>query len=365
MQSPGIAGTGDGVKVFHLMSGAPYGGIERQAERLAAVLKQHGAEQRAMFTQDAARAKRFADNGIESMEMEYPSRFAFLDRRRINGVIQRFEPDIVVSWMPDVAALVQKENFLHVGRIAPGFDYDALHTKYDHLFTPAQSRADTAMNAGWSVQQVHVLPHLPSLVSGNAPIEPANRKTFYTPPTAKLIVTAMRLTKGCGLEVLLEAVSRLSGYYLWIAGDGADRAYLEQVAHDRGVKPRVRFLSWRDDLTPFLAAADVFVYPARQEDVADAVTEAWAAGAAVIASDSLGPGLLIRHKENGVLVPVGDAISMAEMIRSICQDPDLAKRLGDAGRKAYRETYAADKVAPQYVDLFDRLAAKPPAAPGN
>lgn len=345
------------MKVFHLMSGAPYGGIERQAERLAGVLQKNGIEQRAMFAVDPARAQRFAAMGVDSIEMEFPSRFAFLDRRRINAVIRRFAPDIVISWTPDVAEAVQRENFVHLARLSTHFNYEALLSKCHHLFTPGQSRADAAMTAGWSVQQVHVLPHIPLTAEELAAAKPLNRRSVYTPPAAKLILTSMRLTKGAGLETLLDAVARLSGYYLWIAGAGADREALEHAAHERGVKPRVRFLGWQDNLAPYIAACDVFVYPSRQEDVGDAIAEAWAVGASVVAADSLGPGLLIRHQENGFLVPVDDAISMAEAIKWLSQDLPLAKRLSEAGRKAFDESFAMDKVAPLYIDLLTRLKA--------
>ena len=325
--------------------------------RLAGVLAREKIEQRAMFTVNAERARRFEALGLTTVEMEFPSRFAFLDRRRINAVIRRFAPDIVISWTPDVAAMVQIDNFVHLGRLGTTFDHQQLLNKCQHIFTPVQSRADAAMVAGWSVQQVHVLPHLPML-DEELNVKPLNRKSVYTPPTAKLIFTSMRLTKNTGLETLLDAVARLSGYYLWIAGDGADRAALEAAAHERGVKPRVRFLGWQDNLVPYLAACDVFVYPSKQDDVGDAVVEAWAAGAPVIAADSLGPGLLIKHKETGFLVPVGDAVSMAEAIKWMGQDATMVAQLRSNGAKVFRDTYAMDKVGPQYLDLLKRLTSK-------
>ncbi len=345
------------MKVFHLMSGAPYGGVERQAMRLAGVLAREKIEQRAMFSADPERTKRFEAMGLTTVEMEFPSRFAFLDRRRINSAIRRFGPDIVISWTPDVAALVQIENFVHLGRLGTDFNHQDLLNKCQNIFTPAQSRADAAMVAGWSVQQVHVLPHLP-MVEDELKVKPLNRKSVYTPPTAKLIFTSMRLAEKNGLETLLDAVSRLSGFYLWIAGDGEDRQKLEAAAHERGVKPRVRFLGWQDNLVPYLSVCDVFVYPAKQDDVGDAVVEAWAARAPVIAADSLGPGLLIKHNENGLLVPVGDAVNLAEAIKWMTTDPALVERLRAAGEKAFRETFAMDKVAPQYLALLKRLTSK-------
>ncbi|MGE4061971.1 MAG: glycosyltransferase [Rhodospirillaceae bacterium] len=348
------------MKVFHLMSGAPYGGVEQQAERLTAVLQQNGDEQRVMLADNPARAERFAAAGAITIEMQFPSHFAFLDRRRINGVIRRFEPQIVISWTPDVAPLVEKGNFVHVGRIGASYDGGAI-AKCDHLLAPTHARADIALNAGWPASRVHVLPHLPYARAGKPVAAPVSRKKLYTPPTARLVVSAMRLVRNCGLETLLDAIARLSGYYLWVAGDGPDRAYLEAQAHEKGVKPRVRFLGWQDDLAPYVAVSDAFVYPARTDDGSDTVIEAWGAGASVIAADSLGPGLLVRNGENGILVPVDDAVSMAEAIKRLSQDKDLARKLADAGRAVFTAGYTPDKIAQRYIDLLKALAT--PAAP--
>lgn len=347
------------MKVFHLLSGAPYGGVEQQAERMTTLLQNNGDEQRVMLADNPRRAERFAAAGAITIEMQFPSRFAFLDRRRINGVIRRFDPDIVISWTSDVAPLVDRGRFTHIGRIGAPFDANGL-AKCDHLLTPSQARADIAFNAGWTPSKVHVLPYLPFARDLKAAVKPINRKTYFTPPTARLIFTAMRLVRDNGLETLLDALARLSGYYLWIAGDGPDRAYLENQAHEKGVKPRVRFLGWQDDLAPYVAASDVFVYPARQDDAADTIIEAWGAGACVIAADSLGPGLLMRSGENGLLVPVGDAISMAEAIKRLCQDKALTQKLSDGGRAAFQESFADNKIAERYLALFKEVATPPP-----
>lgn len=88
------------MKIFHLLTESAAGGIERQLVRLAGVLQRAGVEQRAMFTHNPALANKLAQHNVETVEMDFPSRFAFLDRRRINAVIRRFAPDMVVSWTP-------------------------------------------------------------------------------------------------------------------------------------------------------------------------------------------------------------------------------------------------------------------------
>lgn len=345
------------MKIFHLISGEPFGGVERQVERLVAAFEQERFVQRVMLRQNRARAERLAAIGAVAVEMSFPGRFAFLDRRKINSEIRRFGPDIVVSWTPDVAAFVEKDTFVHLGRIGSTFDASAF-SKCDHLFTPSAPRADKAMVAHWPTKRVHVLPHVPVLRLDAASETLAKRKMFYTPPHAKLIVTAARLDDRSGLNTVFAALSRLPEHYLWVVGDGESRAHLEEQAHEAGVKPRTRFIGWHDDLTPLIAAGDVFVHSAVHEDVGDGVVEAWGANAPVVASDSLGPGLLVKHKENGLLVPVDDAVSMAEAIKWVCRDPEFAKKIGDSGKSTYDQMFAADKVVPQYLELFKQLAAE-------
>ncbi len=350
-------GRGLNLKVFHLMSGAPFGGVERQVERLVEAFEGERFIQRAMIRQNHARAERLAARGAVAIEMYFPSRFAFMDRRKINGEIRRFSPDIVVSWTLDTAAFVEKGPFIHLGRIGHEFD-SGIFSKCDHLFTPSVSRADTAKAAHWPDKRVHVLPHVPELTRSDEKTTLGTRKKFYTPPNAKLIVTVARLGENSGLKTLFSALGRLSEHYLWVVGDGDSREALEEQAHEAGVKPRTRFIGWHNDLVPIIAAGDAFVYTATQEDVGDAVIEAWGANVPVVAADSLGPGLLINHEKNGLLVPLGDVPSMAEAIKWICRDGELAKKLSGNGKKIFEETYAAKKVVPQYVQLFKQLASE-------
>ena len=140
-------------------------------------------------------------------------------------------------------------------------------------------------------------------------------------------------------------------------GRWAGAPQLEELAHELGIKPRVRFLGWRDDLKPLLAVSDMMVCPGSQDDTGDMVMEGWSAGVPVIASDSLGPGLLIRQRENGVLVPVDDPVNLAEAIKWLSRDPATAKRLGAAGAQAFAESWVINKILPQYISLFDRLVA--------
>ncbi len=80
-------------------------------------------------------------------------------------------------------------------------------------------------------------------------------------------------------------------------------------------------------------------------------------GTPVISTDCPcgGPAALIEDGENGLLVPVGDAYALADAMRKLLSDEELAHKIGENARKLAKE------LAPERVDreweeyLFRRL----------
>jgi hypothetical protein len=60
-----------------------------------------------------------------------------------------------------------------------------------------------------------------------------------------------------------------------------------------------------------------------------------------------------------VLVPVGDAINLAEAIKWLSRDAALSEKLAAAGTATFTESWPLAKVMPQYTALFEQLAKKP------
>ncbi|MBL8630251.1 MAG: glycosyltransferase [Rhodospirillaceae bacterium] len=346
------------MKIVHITSSTGIGGNEAQFERLITALHAADVGQRVIVPPSSAHGQRLKTAGVETINIELPGTFAFLDRRKINAELKRYTPDIVLSWTPTASALVERGGYVHLGLAPLVFDPQRL-ASCDVLLAPSQARAETAITNGWNTDAVHVMPRLPSTTLYKDTVKIFDRKKLFTPATARLIFTAARLDENKGIADVMVALSRLSSVYLWIAGDGADRAALENRAYELGIKPRVRFLGWQDDIRPYLAAADAFVYPARQEDLGDAIVEAWAAGVPVVAADSLGPGLLVKHQENGVLVPVGDPQSLAEAIKFMLIESDAPKAMAAAGRAAYLQSFQPEDLIKRYLAFFQSLTSRP------
>lgn len=340
------------MKILHAMSGKRAGGTEVAFERTVTALAQESLEQKVIIKTNKDRRARLEDMGLPVLELPFRTRFDFTSKRRLNSEISTFAPDVIVSWTADVSGQVDQRGAKHMAYIGQEFPATRIQS-CDHLFAASRQRVDRVTAAGWSHDRISFLPHIVPQETSQS----VDRKEFYTPDTAKLIVFVGGLYPEDSVDTLLEAIARISGLYLWVVGEGPLFDSLQSKALEIGIKPRSRFVGWRHDAQSLIQAADLVVCPARQDDTGTGVLEAWASRKPVIAADSIGPGLLIRHRENGVLVPIDDIRSMAEAIKWVMQDTSFADRIANAGFDTFSKSHSTASVVPEYVRVLKQVAA--------
>lgn len=123
-------------------------------------------------------------------------------------------------------------------------------------------------------------------------------------------------------RIVIEAMARLPGVQLWIAGEGADRAALTQLIAALGLESRVRLLGStpHDAIAGLLAAADVMALASESEGLANAWVEALASGTPVVITDAGGARELIDRPAAGrIVAPTPDAVAAA--IADLLADP--------------------------------------------
>ncbi len=106
-----------------------------------------------------------------------------------------------------------------------------------------------------------------------------------------------------------------------------------------------------------LARADVLCAPSLGgESFGMVLTEAFAAGTPVLASDIAGYRDVVRHGRDGVLVPRSDATALAEALRELWLEPDRRRRMGEeAARRA--ERFAWPQVAAEVLEAYEDAGA--------
>jgi glycosyltransferase involved in cell wall biosynthesis len=341
------------MKVLQAMAGAEFGGAEAFFVRLVRALKRAGLDQRVVIRENRARAQSLREAGIEPLELPFGGMLDRRTPRALKQEIKAFQPHIVMTWMNRASKLCPKGDFVQVGRL--GGYYDLKYYKNcDHLIGNTEDIVKYVSGQGWDQDHVH---YLPNFVSEDR-AAPLDRRSLYTPENAALILALGRLHENKGFDVLLRAMARVPNTYLWLAGEGPLRESLEKQAEELGIKPRVRFLGWREDTPALFAACDLFVCPSRHEPLGNVVLEAWAQDVPVIAADSMGPGTLIDHMNSGILVPVDDSDALARAIRAVVEDYELAETIARNGREVYEANFTEAQVVKRYLDFFQSIVTK-------
>lgn len=339
------------MRVLQAMAGAEFGGAEAFFTRLVLALGRAGLDQRVIIRRNPARAEALKAGGIEPVELAFGGLLDWRTPRAFKREIRAYRPDVVLTWMNRASRMCPTGDFVHVGRLGGYYDLKYYRT-CDHLIANTEDIREYVIGDGWPAEKAH---YLPNFVTEER-AKPLSRRPFYTPESAPLVLALGRLHENKAFDVLLKAISRVPNVYLWIAGEGPLRKDLEKLAVNLAVKPRVRFLGWREDTASLLAAADLFVCPSRHEPLGNVIIEAWAQGVAVVAADSYGPGTLIEHRESGILVPVDDDVTMGRAIRNLLEDNDLRDRIARQGYEVYAENFTEKMVVEQYTDFLNKVA---------
>ncbi|MEP7358268.1 MAG: glycosyltransferase, partial [Anaerolineales bacterium] len=172
---------------------------------------------------------------------------------------------------------------------------------------------------------------------------------------------AGRLVREKGVDILLRAAAQLPAQvHLRLIGGGPAQAALQQQAAALGLAGRV---AWRplvpsEQMPAELAALDFLVLPSRtrpnwKEQFGRVLIEAMACGVPVIGAASGEIPNVIG--EAGLLFPEEDAATLAERLRQLWQQPELAARLSTLGQARARALYSQRRIAEETAAVYRRL----------
>jgi glycosyltransferase involved in cell wall biosynthesis len=185
---------------------------------------------------------------------------------------------------------------------------------------------------------------------------------------ARVIICVARLQFSKGIDVLLHAWGRMMHEpaqwraclkpTLCLVGDGNLRSQLRHIATELDIEDSIEFLGLREDVIDLLQRAWGFVLPSRWEGMPNALLEAMACGLPCVATRVSGSEDIITHGINGLLVEPEQPVELAQALRIVIEDTDLARRLSEEGRATVMSHYQLSTVVQQCEKLYDRLAAK-------
>ena len=184
------------------------------------------------------------------------------------------------------------------------------------------------------------------------------RMRFGLDPDAPLVLGLSRLVPRKGFDVVIDAVKKLEGVHLAIAGTGRDRARLEKRAESLG--KRVHFLDEiaDDDLPLIHGSADVFAMACRDrwggleaEGFGIVFLEAGSCAVPAVAGWSGGAHEAVADGESGFVVDPHSVSEVSGAIDRLIGNPDLRHLMGQAARARAKAMFSYEHLAQRLSPL--------------
>jgi glycosyltransferase involved in cell wall biosynthesis len=304
--------------------------------------------------------------------------FAFHTARDIG----RSDADLVHAFLPTVAAYValartmaalHKPAVLSLGQSyflrSQRLLFRWYRTCFDRLIVNSASAAKLALSAGFSRCQTSIIPNGHAVELYQQPLDRLLlRKLIGVEPMDRMVITVGRLIDTKRIRDAIDATAQLAGNWpvkLVIVGDGPERAALDQQVSKLNLTGRVVFAGNRRDVANLLRIADLFVFPSESEGLPNALIEAALARLPIVACEVPGVSDVVRHEENGLLVPPRRPTTLAAAIQRVFENPAEASRLAAAAFLHAARTYSVEQWLNALYDVYGRLLKSIESRPGS
>ncbi|MGH9335038.1 MAG: glycosyltransferase family 4 protein [Vicinamibacteria bacterium] len=229
---------------------------------------------------------------------------------------------------------------------------------FDRVYTVSAHMKQKVQRGGAPESKVRVIrTGLDLFEFGPTTTRASARSELGLPADALVVGTVSRLYREKGHRYLIEALHALKDTHprlmLLVVGAGYMRASLERRSEALGVRNRIVFAGYVDDLAAAMRAMDIFALPSiLDEGLPTAALEAQAAGLPVIASDIGGTSEAIIPGETGVLVRPKDVHALTAAISALSADEARRAAMGLRARSWVQESFSVDRMMSQITAMY-------------
>jgi glycosyltransferase involved in cell wall biosynthesis len=186
----------------------------------------------------------------------------------------------------------------------------------------------------------------------------AARQKFNLPLDRILLGCAARLHPHKRLDAAIRLLPDQPSWHLALAGQGADKSRLRQLADELKVSDRLHLIG---EITPrqmaeFLAALDVFVFPTQAETFGLAAVEAANAGVPSVVTDLpvLREVLSFEGKPTALFVDASDHTKLSAAVSRLLTDQQLSDELRQ-NAKGLKLRYSVDAMVEEYIRILGQV----------
>jgi glycosyltransferase involved in cell wall biosynthesis len=216
-------------------------------------------------------------------------------------------------------------------------------------------------------KKVHQIPNsVDTLIFSPATLEQkcVLRKKLLLPKDARIVIYTGRLVTYKGLPLLLEVWNEIQQTHdnlllLMLGTGGMDIHNCEGQLHDyvkqKGMENSVRFTGSVDNVSDYLRASDIFVFPTENEAFGASLIEAMACALPVITTPVGGIKSIVTSGKNGLLVEPGNYKELFAALENLLSNPSAIVNLGQAAFKTVNISYSTETVVRKYISIFHEI----------
>ena len=361
------------MRVLYLINYAGKAGTEKYVENLVDHLHGNKCECQICYNIDGPLADKMRERGVKCHKLEMRSPFDKKAAKRLAEICREEGIDVIHAQYPreNYIAILSKKYYpapkvvftshLIIAQNAVWKFFNRRMTKKDHRVIAVCSAGKKALIAnGVPEDRIEIIWN--GVIPGDAPAvrEPGRARPAIgeeLPDGAVVAFIMARLSPEKGLDFLIDAAKKAidgdAPVYVYVAGDGDERAPLEEKIKSYGLEDRIRLLGYRTDTAALLADADIYLNTSENEAMSIAILEAMAAGLPLIVTGVGGNVELVETAGVcGETCAYGDADALADALSRFAADPELRAGYGRAARakteNEFELTRLLDKVYESY-----------------
>lgn len=284
-----------------------------------------------------------------------PMQVAILSWYRLRGVRALICLSLTDKLLATVPARLLGLRVIWVEHLVPGRSLTlnpyralyALYSRFAKVVCVSEAVADGIVSLGVPRRRIEVI--YPGLAPDAAPIEAA--------ADAPIIGAVTRLSAEKNIDLLVRAFARAAARVpearLRICGDGPERAALESLVVRLNLSVRTEFCGYVEEESRLYGGLRALAMPSALEAFGMAALEAMSHGLPVAATHVGGLPELVIDGETGMLVPPGDEVGLADALLALLTDRELARRLGEAGRRRAFASFSSENMIAAWQRLLD------------
>jgi glycosyltransferase involved in cell wall biosynthesis len=179
------------------------------------------------------------------------------------------------------------------------------------------------------------------------------------PLNKRIITTVAVLREPKGVQFMLQAlptiIQKIPNVHYLIVGDGVYKSSLIELVESLGLQKSVTFAGHRTDIPDLLNCSDLFVLPTLIDALPTVLIETLAAEKPIVASNVGGIPEIVENEVNGLLVPPGEPLKLAEACIKILENKDLAREFTLAGREKVQQQFDVQVQIGKLIKIYDGL----------